>query len=498
MHQPAPATIFAFDNSYVSQLPDDFYVRCQPASFPEPSLLRFNRKLAEELGVDLGQLDDDERVAALFSGNELPAGADPIAQAYAGHQFGGFVPQLGDGRALLLGEVIDLTGQRRDIAFKGSGPTPFSRGGDGKAAVGPVLREYLIGEAMHGLKVPTTRALAAVATGETVYRERRLPGAVLTRVAASHLRVGTFEFFAARRRFDLVQQLADYTIDRHYPDLKDEPDRYLRLLSAVAERQAALVAEWMHVGFIHGVMNTDNMALSGETIDYGPCAFLEAYSPRAVFSSIDMGGRYAFGNQPLIACWNLARLGETLLPLIADPPEQAIPLATEVVHGFMPHYEELWLDKARVKLGFDGPEREEDRSIVQDWFALLEEHEIDFTLAWRRLADASEGNAAALAGLFPAEDALRPWLDRWSARVGETPDPTRAARMRATNPIYIPRNHLVEQALTAAAEDQNLEPMERLLDVLSDPYTERSEIDEQYADPAPQAFTACYKTFCGT
>jgi len=339
--QPAPVAVpeprFGFDNTYARELPGTF-VAWQPAKVPAPRLLFLNEELAAELGLDPAGLED-ERGAAIFAGNVVPADAEPIAQAYAGHQFGGFSPQLGDGRALLLGELVDRAGRRRDIAFKGSGRTPFSRGGDGKAAVGPMLREALVSEAIHALGIPTTRALAVVATGEDVYRETPLPGAVLTRVAASHLRVGTFQFFAARGEYDSLRRLADYAIRRHDPDLADDPDRHIGLLRSLARRQASLVAQWMNVGFIHGVMNTDNMAISGETIDYGPCAFLEAYDPDTVFSSIDQGGRYRFGNQPGIARWNLARFAESLLPLLADPADEAamrraVERATEVIDEF--------------------------------------------------------------------------------------------------------------------------------------------------------------------
>jgi uncharacterized protein YdiU (UPF0061 family) len=499
MAQPSSAIQFRWDNSYAERLPAGFYVSCDPAVFPNPVLLRFNGPLAEELGLNGGKLDAG-LAAKIFSGTELPAGAQPLAQAYAGHQFGGFVPQLGDGRALLLGEVVDCHGRRRDIALKGSGPTPFSRGGDGKAAVGPVLREYLIGEAMHALGVPTTRALAAVGTGETVMRERQLPGAILTRVAASHIRVGTFEYFAARRQDDQLRILADFVIDRHDPNLAGEADRYLLLLKAVAERQAALLAKWMLVGFIHGVMNTDNMAVSGETIDYGPCAFMESYSPDAVFSSIDSGGRYAYGNQPTIARWNLARFAETLLSLIDDKvPDHAMAEATDVINGFIPRHEALWLTGARAKLGLTTAVADDDgdRVLAIDWLGLLEQHSVDFTLGWRRLADAAEGIPELLEVLFPSPDALRPWLERWQHRLAKEPTAATAEAMRAVNPIYIPRNHLVEEALTRASDDADLTPFERLLDVLADPFVERPGL-EDYAQPAPFEFTACYRTFCGT
>ena len=498
MRQRSTATQFRFDNSYAERLPD-FYVCCDPMVVQSSDLLQFNKLLAEELGLPTGDLSSS-RIARIFSGQEMLDGAQPLAQAYAGHQFGGFVPQLGDGRALLLGEVIDCNGRRRDIALKGAGPTPFSRGGDGKAAVGPVLREYLIGEGMHALGIPTTRALAAVGTGEFVMRTHAQPGAILTRVAASHVRVGTFEYFAARRRYDQVRELADYVIERHDPNLSGEADRYLLLLKAVAERQAALLAKWMLVGFIHGVMNTDNMAVSGETIDYGPCAFMESYGPQVVFSSIDAGGRYAYGNQPMIARWNLARFAETLLPLIDDiAPDRAVAEATDIINGFMTRYEALWLSGVRGKLGLQtvGADDEEDRLLAQDWLELLEQHSVDFTLAWRRLADAAEGSAEVLKALFPSAEAIRPWMERWHRRRADQPVTPTAESMRAVNPIYIPRNHLVEEALAAATDQADLSLFERLLDVIAHPYQERSSL-EDYANPAPQEFTACYKTFCGT
>jgi len=377
---------FAFDNTYARELPG-FYTAWQPATVPAPRLLFLNDALATELGLDTQALRGAEG-AALFAGNALPEGAEPIAQAYAGHQFGGFSPQLGDGRALLLGELIDRDGRRRDIAFKGSGRTPFSRGGDGKAAVGPMLREVLIGEAMFALGIPSTRALAVAATGETVRRELPLPGAVLTRVAASHLRVGTFQYFLAKGDIERLRQLADYTIARHDSALAGTPDRYLALLQAVAQRQAALIAQWMNVGFIHGVMNTDNMTISGETIDYGPCAFMEAYDPQTVFSSIDHGGRYAYGNQPNIARWNLARLAETLLPLMAESDDEAViqravAQATAVIDAFPGLFAAALLRGQRDKLGLfaatasdDAP----DTALVDDWLALLLAQSVDFTI----------------------------------------------------------------------------------------------------------------------
>ena len=488
---------FRLGNSYAEELPD-FYVECDPMAVETPDLLQFNSPLASELGVGVAGLPSQD-LAQIFSGQKLLDGSRPLAQAYAGHQFGGFSPQLGDGRSLLLGEVTDPNGRRRDIALKGSGPTAFSRGGDGKAAIGSVLREYLISEAMHCLGIPTTRALAAVATGESVYRERPLPGAILTRVASSHIRVGTFEFFAARQQRDQVRQLADYAIERHDPHLGSDNDRFLLLLQAVSDRQAALVANWMLVGFIHGVMNTDNMAISGETIDYGPCAYMESFSPRAVFSSIDNLGRYAYENQPQIAQWNLTRFAETLLPLIdEDDPGRAVPKVEAIINGFIPHYETLWLSGVQTKLGLENPtaDIDNDKLLVEDWLNLLEVHSVDYTLAWRRLADAADGNSKALEALFPSRMSLADWLERWAQRIAQQSSIATAARMRSVNPIYIPRNHLVEEAL-AAAEDADLEPFERLLAVLNHPFDERPEL-ASYAQPASLKFTDRYKTFCGT
>ena len=491
---------FAFDNSYARELPG-FYVSCKPQPAPQPRLLFLNQELADELCLDLTSTDEAARLA-VFSGNQLPEGAEPIAQAYAGHQFGQFSPQLGDGRALLLGEVIDRQGKRRDIAFKGSGRTPFSRRGDGKAAVGPMLREALISEAMAALGIPSTRTLAVVATGESVYREQALPGAVLTRVADSHIRVGTFELFASRGEGGRVQQLADYSIARHDLGLLASKERYLEFLRAVTQRQAALVAQWMQVGFIHGVMNTDNMSIAGETIDYGPCAFMEAYDPEAVFSSIDSHGRYAYQNQPHIAHWNLSRLAGSLLPLLADDEQQAVALASAVLDTFPAIYRRHWLAAMRAKLGLRGPVEDEngvDAELVADWLALLNANKVDFTLAFRRLADAAEGQLSPLHDLFPDRQASAAWLARWQARcAAEDGTATiRARAMRAINPWLIPRNHRVEAALAAASDDGDLEPFEQLLHALRRPYEEDPHL-ARFAEPAPAAFTASYQTFCGT
>ena len=502
-------TAFAFDNTYARDLPG-FYVECKPATAPAPRLLYFNDPLAEELGLDATALRGAE-AAALFAGNLLPDGAEPIAQAYAGHQFGGFSPQLGDGRALLIGELIDRAGRRRDIAFKGSGRTPFSRGGDGKAAVGPMLREVLIGEAMHALGIPTTRALAVAATGERVRREVLLPGAVLTRVAASHLRVGTFQFFHAQGDVDRLRQLADYAIARHDPDLVGTPQPYLGLLRAVAERQASLIAQWVNVGFIHGVMNTDNMTISGETIDYGPCAFMGAYDPATVFSSIDHAGRYAYANQPLIARWNLARLAETMLPLMIDADDeaalqQAVARVTEVIDAFPELYGAALLQGQRAKLGIAAATAADgaaDEVLVQEWLALLRAQSVDFTLGWRHLAAVAEGNEAPLLRLFDRPSALNPWLARWRERcarddaAGGYGPLRRAAGMRRASPWVIARNHRVEEALAAASEQDDLAPFERLLGALRRPFDEAPSL-AALAEPATAETSAGYQTFCGT
>ena len=496
---PYPA-LFAFDNSYARDL-EGLYVPWKAAEAPAPKLIRLNHALAEELGLDAQALDTSEG-ALIFSGNQLPQGAAMIAQAYAGHQFGGFSPQLGDGRALLLGEVVDKHGRRRDIAFKGSGRTPFSRGGDGKAALGPVLREYLIGEAMHALGIPTTRALAAVTTGEIVRRERNLPGAVLTRVASSHIRVGTFQFVTARGDEVMLRKLADYVIERHYPELKGQADPYLGLLQAVSERQAALIARWMNIGFIHGVMNTDNMTLSGETIDYGPCAFMDRYNPTTVFSSIDEQGRYAYVNQPPIANWNLARLAEALLPLLGEDQDRAVAQAMEVLGAFQERYQYHWLQGMRQKLGL-AREEADDLALATDFMATMEGQGVDFTQAFRRLSDAAESADApgdtGLRKLYADEAAPNAWLARWWARLNaESVTPAqRAQAMRAVNPVYIPRNHRVEEALAAAVELGDYAPFENLLTVLQRPFDEQAEL-VAYAEPPPASQSAGYQTFCGT
>jgi uncharacterized protein YdiU (UPF0061 family) len=461
----------------------------QAEQAPDPRLLVLNERLATELGWDPAWLRSAEGLRLLV-GNLVPAGATPVAQAYAGHQFGGFVPRLGDGRALLLGEVVDADGRLRDLHLKGSGRTPFARGGDGLAAVGPMLREYVVSEAMHALGIPTTRSLAVVATGRPVYRETVLPGAVLTRVASSHLRVGSFQYARATGDVDLLRRLADHAIARHHADAGEAERPYLALFEAVVAAQASLVARWMLVGFVHGVMNTDNMTISGETIDYGPCAFMEAFDPATVYSSIDHGGRYAYGNQPVVAEWNLARLAEALLPLIDDDHERAIELAVESLGTFRPLYNAAWSAGMRAKLGL--PEGLEDAvatSLFDELLTLLQENHVDHTSFFRALGAAARNDAEPARNLFLDLAGFDGWVERWR---GLGPD---AAAMDRVNPVYIPRNHLVEEALDAATDD-DLEPLARLLDAVSAPFVERPGL-LRYAAPAPQDFGA-YRTFCGT
>jgi len=463
-------------------------------------LIKLNGGLATELGLEWRSLGD-AALANLFAGNSVPEGADPVATAYAGHQFGQFVPRLGDGRAILLGEVIDRSGIRRDIQLKGSGRTPYSRGGDGRAALGPVLREYLVSEAMHALGIEGTRALAAVTTGESVVRDGRLPGAVVTRVAKSHVRVGTFEYFAARGDQTSVRRLADYVIDRHYPELRSAARPYLELLQAVCLRHAALVASWMHVGFIHGVMNTDNTSVSGETIDYGPCAFMDAYDPATVFSSIDSMGRYAYSNQPHAAQWNLARFAETLLALIDSDPGRAVEAAGPVVEGFAGAFEEHWISGLRVKLGLQTPEPD-DTALIRAWLELMHRNECDFTLTFRKLcaaADAPDGAVdEPLEALFRRPDEYRAWAREWRARQAREASPAegRGAAMRRVNPAFIPRNHRVEAMIAAAVERADYAPFEELLEVLSRPYEDQPRFEGYERPPRPEE--RVLQTFCGT
>jgi uncharacterized protein YdiU (UPF0061 family) len=484
----APATTVPLDDRFARELPE-MAVAWQAEQAPDPQLLVLNEPLAGELGLDPAWLRSSDGLRLLV-GNAVPAGAGPVAQAYAGHQFGGFVPRLGDGRALLLGELVDADGGLRDLHLKGSGRTPFARGGDGLAAVGPMLREYVISEAMHALGIPTTRSLAVVATGRPVRRELVLPGAVLARVASSHLRVGSFQYARATGDVDLLRRLADHAIVRHHPGVAQAERPALALFEAVVAAQASLVARWMLVGFVHGVMNTDNMTISGETIDYGPCAFLEAFDPATVYSSIDHTGRYAYGNQPVVAEWNLARLAEALLPLFSDDQEQAVALAVEALGGFRPQYDAAWSAGMRAKLGL--PEDLADAvaaPLVDELLALLQADHVDFTSFFRALSGVARGDVEPARNLFLDLAGFDGWVARWRA-LG--PD---ADRMDRANPVYIPRNHLVEEALTAATEG-DLDPLVRLLQAVAAPYDERPGLD-RYAAAAPADFGA-YRTFCGT
>ena len=483
----------AFDNSFHDSM-EGFYAPAEAAKPSAPQLLVFNRPLADRLGIDVADASDDQ-LARLFSGEEMPGGANPLALAYAGHQFGHFSPQLGDGRALLLGELVAPDGARFDIQLKGSGPTPFSRNGDGKAAVGPVLREFLISEAMAAMGVPTTRSLAAVATGDRVQREQAHPGAVLTRVASSHIRVGTFQFFAAHFGVDHVVQLSDYSVRRHFPDLGAAPNPHLALLDRVIGLQCNLVARWLGVGFIHGVMNTDNVAISGETIDYGPCAFMDRFSVNTVFSSIDANGRYAYGRQPQIMHWNMARFAEALLPAIHAVDPDDVERAKQLVDAIPERFRAEWHARMRAKLGLEGIAAD-DGALVDALFDRLEEHRIDFTSFFRALAMLLRGEGRALEGLLPASDAMAPWIAEWWERIEGGGSPLdRADAMDRENPLYIPRNHLVEAAL-GAAEAGDLAPWSELLEVVRHPYARRPEWS-LFEAPAPAEFGP-YKTFCGT
>jgi len=520
-----PSVHFDFENTY-SRLPENFFARLAPTPVAAPRLVKVNVELARNLGIDPNALMSAEGVEIL-AGNRVAEESEPIALAYAGHQFGYFVPQLGDGRAILLGEVKGRDGMRYDIQLKGSGPTPFSRRGDGRAVLGPVLREYIVSEAMAALGVPTTRALAAVTTGERVLRETILPGAIFTRVAASHLRVGTFQFFATRNDTEGLRTLANYAIARHYPEAAHAENAFRALLDAVISRQAHLVAQWMLIGFIHGVMNTDNTSISGETIDYGPCAFMEAYDPAAVFSAIDENGRYAYANQPRIVLWNLTRLAEALLPLleqesasqktgnpatgshkspIQEPRSQAsgfqeaaVTSANEALAAFDPQFQTARLAGLRLKLGLH-TERDEDLALAEDLLERMAANRADFTLTFRRLCDAAAGveGDARVRELFAVPRAYDEWAAQWRQRLAEesvSPD-ARAAAMRKANPAVIPRNHIVEEALNAAMWKQDFQPFEQLLDVVSRPYDGRPDLD-RYTTPA-RPEECVRRTFCGT
>ncbi len=483
-----------FSNRY-ARLPGHFYVRLNPTPVRAPALIKVNHRLAGELGLDVIALESSDGIAML-AGNAIPPGAEPLAQAYAGHQFGYFNPQLGDGRAILLGEVVDRNGRPRDIQLKGAGPTPFSRNGDGRAAVGPVVREYIVSEAMHALGIKTTRALAAVTTGETVYRETPLPGAVLTRVAASHVRIGTFEYFRNLGKGESVRRLADFCIDRHYPEIRQtEGNSYIALLDAVMDAQASLVASWLHHGFIHGVMNTDNMSISGETIDYGPCAFMDRYDAATVFSSIDTGGRYAYRNQAGIALWNLTRLAECLLPLLDADMDKAVTTAEEHLAKFPQVFERYWLAGMRRKIGL-ATEQDGDKELMESLMDLMQKHQLDFTLTFRSLSDFMISDNKAEES--PMRNSLRDWLELWGGRLKKEQRPMEdiAKKMQQVNPLYIPRNHRVEAAIRAAVDRADYSLMHEMVEVLSKPHLHQAGM-EYYAEPPPRG-EEVYQTFCGT
>ena len=484
----APTTTVILDRSFARELPE-LAVAWVAESTPAPDLLVLNESLAAELGLDPDWLRTPDGIG-LLTGTVVPSHATPVAQAYAGHQFGGWSPRLGDGRALLLGELTDTSGGSRDLHLKGSGRTPFSRGGDGLAAVGPMLREYVVSEAMHALGIPTTRSLAVVATGRDVHRETVQPGAVLARVARSHLRVGTFQYAAAAGDVELLHRLADHAIARHHPEAADAERPYDALFRAVVAAQASLVARWMLVGFVHGVMNTDNMTISGETIDYGPCAFMEAVDPATVYSSIDTGGRYGYANQPVAAEWNLARFAESLLPLLADEQDDAVAIATESLTTFRVHYAAAWSAGMRAKLGLTGaPDDATTSQLATDLVALLQADRVDHTSFFRALGATARGDAEPARGLFLDLAGFDAWTGRW---LSLGPD---AGAMDRVNPAYVPRNHLVEESLTAATAG-DLRPLEALLGAVSQPYDVRPGL-ERYAEPAPESF-GTYTTFCGT
>lgn len=490
--------MFPFDNTY-ARLPDRFYASVAATKVDDPRIVKLNRPLAELLRADVDLLASPAG-AQVLAGNTLPEGAEPIALAYAGHQFGAFVPQLGDGRAILLGEVVARDGLRRDIQLKGAGRTPYSRGGDGRAALGPVLREYVLSEAMAALGVPTTRALAAVTTGERVRRDQALPGAILTRVAASHIRVGTFQFFAARDDQEGLRTLTAYALARHYGDSVGTGNDALALLERVIDAHADLVARWLGVGFVHGVMNTDNTAISGETIDYGPCAFLDEYDPGKTFSSIDHAGRYAFSNQPRIALWNLARLAEALLELISEDPNEAVRMATERLDRFGSRFEEAYLRVMRAKLGL-AREEEDDRALLDRLLALLAAHRVDYSLFFRRLSAAAADPSMdhGLTSLFEKEpEAFRTWVESWRRRLATEADAPRAlaSAMHRANAAFIPRNHRVEEAIDAAVGRGDFEPFEKLVEVLGRPYDPQPDSAHLAQPPGPEQ--RVYKTFCGT
>ncbi|MDG2045750.1 MAG: YdiU family protein [Halioglobus sp.] len=487
-----------FDNSFAG-LPGQFYTHQTPAPASAPEAIRVNRHLATQLGIDANWLDS-EAGTQVIAGNAVPPGAEPLASVYAGHQFGGYNPQLGDGRAILLGEILSLEGRRFDLQLKGSGPTPYSRGGDGRSPIGPVLREYVVSEAMHRLGVPTTRALAAATTGDKVQRDELYPGAVLARVASSHIRIGSFQYFAARRDIDSLSRLSDHVIDRHYPDARNSDNPILTMLEAIISQQAQLVARWQLLGFIHGVMNTDNVLICGETIDYGPCAFMDQFNPDQVFSSIDHAGRYAYRQQPTIAHWNLSVLAQALLPILDSQQERAVALAQTAINAFPNQFLQANTQGMAHKLGLQTIE-EQDTELVEDLWQLMAEHALDFTLTFRRLADlANEASDAEcnVADLFEFPDTVRPWLERWCTRLAQesTPSTERQALMYRNNPVFIPRNHLVETAIVAANGSGDLSPFNELMDILENPYQYRKALAYFATPPNPDQVVR--QTFCGT
>ncbi len=487
-----------FDNTY-RELPEKFFQNCQPDSVPKPKLIRFNKALAATLGLNLEKLSNQE-LANYFSGNSLFGDSNPIAMAYAGHQFGSFVSQLGDGRALLIGEVVSNQGKRFDIQLKGSGRTMFSRGGDGKSALGPVIREYIISEAMHALGIPTTRALAMVTTGEDVQRQTgNLPGGILTRVASGYVRVGTFEYFYARKDMEALRQLADYVIARHYPEAQESDTPYLKFFQLVCERQAKLVPKWMQVGFIHGVMNTDNTSVCGETIDYGPCAFMDHYNPNKVFSSIDLHGRYSFVNQGSIIAWNLSSLGNCLLPLLSEDTEKAKSYYQQTLEDLQEIFLVHWHQRMNEKLGLATIEQD-DVELLKSFMNILQKQKVDYTLGFRYLSENVEQHSfnQRFCDLFSDPVQLEPWLLAWRLRLKrEERDSQEIVKlMNNTNPAFIPRNHRVEQAINLAEKDDNFEEVHRLIDILATPYSEQNDFQEYMLPPKPEE--RVLQTFCGT
>ena len=492
-----------FTNRY-AMLGDKFYVKTRPTSVADPALIKFNQSLAQEMGLATVDMDE-QAITSLFAGNAVPKGAEPLAMVYAGHQFGNFVPQLGDGRALLLGDLVSPDGVSGDIHLKGSGQTAYSRNGDGRAALGPVLREYLVSEAMAKLGVPTTRALAAVTTGEQVVREQMLPGGIITRLATSFVRVGTFQYFSARNDLDAVRQLADYVIERNYPALSGMEQPYAALLQAVVDRQTALIAKWMQLGFIHGVMNTDNVSIAGETIDYGPCAFMDAYAHDRVYSYIDRNGRYAYHNQPAIGLWNLTRLAETLLPLLAENTDAAVEIAQDILKTYQPTYDHAWLAGMRAKCGLttdvDAAESADDRTLIEALFNTMADNHADFTLLFFHLSQldarvSDKDNDCRR--LFDDPDRFDAWAVQWRERLSKEKqdDAARQANMRTVNPVYIPRNHQIEAAIRAAEDQGDLSVFHDLHEVLQNPFTQQAGKDRYTLPPEPDEEVK--QTFCGT